>query len=107
MSFGKNLELILKNKNMTVIELSRKVKVAPTTIYSLIQRDGNKIDIELFLRICRVLGVRPDIFMEKSDSEELPVSTTVAAHFDGEEYTEDELEEIKKFTEFVKSKRKS
>lgn len=33
-------------------------------------------------------------------------SKTIAAHFDGDEYTEEELDEIKKFAEFVKSKRK-
>lgn len=32
--------------------------------------------------------------------------STIAAHFDGDEYTEEELDEIKKFAEFVKSKRK-
>lgn len=32
--------------------------------------------------------------------------TTLAAHFDGEEYTESELEEIKNFAEYVKTKRK-
>ena len=32
--------------------------------------------------------------------------TTIAAHFDGDEYTEDELHEIRKFAEFLKSKRK-
>ena len=31
---------------------------------------------------------------------------TVAAHFDGDEYTKEELEQIKKFAEFVKSQRK-
>ena len=31
---------------------------------------------------------------------------TLAAHFDGDEYTAEELEEIKAFAEFVKSKRK-
>lgn len=30
---------------------------------------------------------------------------TIAAHFDGDEYTEEELDEIKKFAEFVKAKR--
>ena len=35
--------------------------------------------------------------------EEKP--TTLAAHFDGDEYTEDELDEIKQFAEFVKGKR--
>ena len=38
------------------------------------------------------------------DEQERP--TTIAAHFDGDEYTEDELEEIKQFAEFVKNKRK-
>lgn len=32
--------------------------------------------------------------------------TTIAAHFDGSEYTEDELDEIRQFAEFVKNKRK-
>ena len=32
--------------------------------------------------------------------------TTLAAHFDGDEYTEDEMEEIKNFAAFVKNRRK-
>lgn len=35
------------------------------------------------------------------------VPTTIAAHFDGDEYTEEELDEIRQFAEFVKNKRKS
>lgn len=31
---------------------------------------------------------------------------TLAAHFDGDEYTKDELDEIQKYAEFVRSKRK-
>ena len=30
---------------------------------------------------------------------------TLAAHFDGDEYTESELDEIRQFAEFVKNKR--
>ena len=36
----------------------------------------------------------------------LQLSHTLAAHFDGDEYTDEELEEIKCFAEYVKSKRK-
>jgi hypothetical protein len=32
--------------------------------------------------------------------------TTLAAHFDGEEYTEAEMEEIKNFADFVRNRRK-
>ena len=38
------------------------------------------------------------------DEPEKP--TTIAANFDGDEYTPEELDEIKAFAEFVKSKRK-
>ena len=34
-----------------------------------------------------------------------PEPTTLAAHFDGDEYTEDELNEIRQFAEFVKNRR--
>lgn len=33
--------------------------------------------------------------------------STIAARFDGDEYTEDELDEIKQFAQFVKSQRKN
>lgn len=38
------------------------------------------------------------------NSQELP--QTLAAHFDGKEYAEDELDEIRQFTAFAKNKRK-
>lgn len=39
-------------------------------------------------------------------SEPVNSPSTIAAHFDGDEYTEDELDEIRQFAEFVKNKRK-
>lgn len=36
--------------------------------------------------------------------DELP--TTLAAHFDGDEYTEDELDEIRQFAKFAKNRKK-
>ena len=35
-----------------------------------------------------------------------PTHHTIAAHFDGDEYTEEELQKIKEFAAFVKSSRK-
>ena len=37
---------------------------------------------------------------------EVPHTSTLAAHFSGDEYTESELNEIRQFAEFVKNKRK-
>ena len=38
--------------------------------------------------------------------DEIEKPTTMAAHFDGDEYTEEELDKIKEFAAFVKSNRK-
>lgn len=44
---------------------------------------------------------------ERLDGEkDSSLSHTIAAHFDGDEYTEEELDKIKEFAAFVKSNRK-
>lgn len=101
MGIGNKLSDLLKKRNMTVTELARRVDVAPTTIYSIIQRNNKKVDIDVLLNIADVLGVNAEYFR---DSEK---PTILAAHFDGTEYTEDELDEIRQFAQFVKSKRES
>lgn len=99
MGIGKKLDDLLKNRKMTVTELARRVGVAPTTIYSIIQRNNKKVDIDVLLNIADVLGVDAEYFRD-SDKP-----TTIAAHFDGSEFTEEELDEIRQFAEFVKNKR--
>lgn len=50
----------------------------------------------------KALQISPQELMGWDD----PEPTTIAAHFSGNEYTEAELDEIKQFAAFVKSKRK-
>ena len=100
MGIGNKLDALLKERNMTVTELARRIGVAPTTIYSIIQRNNKKVDIDVLLDIAEILGVEADYFRDA----EKPI--TMAAHFDGNEFTEAELEEIRQFAEFVKNKRK-
>ncbi|HJB19857.1 MAG TPA: helix-turn-helix domain-containing protein [Candidatus Bariatricus faecipullorum] len=102
MGIGNKLSDLLKERNMTVTELSRRINVAPTTIYSIIQRNNKKVDIDVLLDIADVLGVTAEYFRDSPKSE----PTTLAAHFDGDEFTEDELDEIRQFAEFVKNRKK-
>lgn len=100
MGIGNKLSDLLNERHMTVTELSRKINVAPTTIYSIIQRNNKKVDIDVLLNIADVLGVDAEYFRDSEKPQ------TIAAHFDGDEFTEDELEEIKQFAEFVKNRKK-
>lgn len=101
MGIGNKLDTLLSERGMTVTELARRVDVAPTTIYSIIQRNNKKVDIDVLIKIARTLGVNTEYF---GDVDNEPI--TIAAHFDGDEYTEAELDEIRQFAEFVKNKRK-
>lgn len=103
MGIGNKLNDLLKQKNMTVTELARRVNVAPTTIYSIIQRNNKKVDIDVLLDIADVLGVNAEYFRDSQKTEQ---PTVLAAHFDGDEYTEEELEEIRQFAAFVKNRKK-
>lgn len=99
MGIGNKLNDLLNERHMTVTELSRKINVAPTTIYSIIQRNNKKVDIDVLLDIADILGVDAEYFRDSEKPQ------TIAAHFDGNEYTEDELDEIKQFAAFVKNRR--
>ncbi|MGN0422826.1 MAG: helix-turn-helix domain-containing protein [Lachnospiraceae bacterium] len=55
----------------------------------------------------RILNEKNIRFVIETIINENKESTTIAAHFDGDEYTEEELDEIRQFAEFVKNKRKS
>lgn len=56
MGYGKNLKNILDDKGMTVKELARKAGIAPTTLYSIIQRDA-AIRFDTALRISNILDI--------------------------------------------------
>lgn len=103
MGIGKRLEYLMKSRNTNANELAQKIGVRASTIYSLIQRDSNRMDINLIIKIAHALGVTADELLSEDLVDESP--ETLAAHFDGKDYTPEELEEIKKYAEFVRSRR--
>ena len=56
MGYGKNLKDILDKKEMTVKELAKKAGIAPTTLYSIIQRD-TAIRFDTALKISNILNI--------------------------------------------------
>lgn len=56
MGYGKNLKDILDDKEMTVKELAKKAGIAPTTLYSIIQRD-TAIRFDTALKISNILNI--------------------------------------------------
>lgn len=133
MALGTKLKDILTERGITVKDFANQIGVPPTTLYSFIKRDSEDVKLEFITKICNGLGIKVTDFLKtldyidgkpasvfdvtnfdeteitkisdkiKSEIDNKP--TTLAAHFDGDEYTEEELEEIKRFAKFVKSQR--
>lgn len=99
---AKNLLYYRKLNKITQKELADKLGVKHNAI-SAWENGVNSIDIDTLFQVCKIFGITVnDMYDIQTDSQ----PTTLAAHFDGEEYTESELEEIKNFAEYVKAKRK-
>ncbi len=60
MSLGSKIEKLLKEKDINVNELSNRIEIPATTLYSMIKRDSKKADIEVLIRIAKELNVTVD-----------------------------------------------
>lgn len=101
MGIGSKLTKLMKEQDTNANELASKAGVPPTTIYSLIRRDSNRVDIDSLIKIARALGVTAEYFCNEDYEPH-----TRAAHFDGTEYTEEQLDRIEAFAKFIKQENK-
>ena len=62
--FGEKLKQLLIEKDVRVMELSRRTGIPPTTLYTAIQHDSEKISLENIRKICEALNVSILVFFE-------------------------------------------
>ena len=98
-NFNENLKEARLKSVLSQKDLSENIGVAKST-YSLYESGKREPNVDTIKKIASALNVSAHTLL---GIDEEP--TTLAAHFDGDEYTEDELDEIKQFAEFVKGKR--
>lgn len=99
--FQKNLLKYISSSGKNQKEIADAIGVSPQTFNTWCQ--GIALP-----RMGKVQLLADYFHINKSDliEDKTEEPQTLAAYFDGNEYTEDELEEIKQFAAFVKSKRK-
>lgn len=97
---AKNLLFYRKKNKITQKQLADQLGVKHNAISSW-ENGVNSIDIDTLFKVCKIFGVTVnDMYDIKTEPN------TLAAHFDGDEFTPEELDEIRQFAEFVKNKRK-
>lgn len=85
---------------------AESIGLPPTTLQSMLTRGVGRASIDNVMKVCRALGITVEQLEAMAQSwEEHRRIDTIAAHHDGEDWTEEELEEIERFKAFVRMKR--
>ena len=111
--FTQNLKKLLEENNMTAKDLAEKLEFRASTV-SMWLTGKNSPRMDLLDKIADLFNIPVSILLTgKSNIAERGLavlsdirSNALAAHFEGEDFTNEELKEIENFIEFVKSKRK-
>lgn len=103
MSFTDKLDALMAEKGINKSVLSKEAGIPYTTIAGFYSKGTDNVKLSTLKKLSAYLGCSIDYLADESSDDKPP---TIAAHFDGDEYTEDELDEIRQFAEFVKNKRK-
>lgn len=103
MSFTDKLDALMAKKGINKSTLSKESGIPYTTIAGFYTKGTDNVKLSTLRKLSSYLGCSID-YLADDDNDEAP--TTLAAHFDGDEYTEDELNEIKQFAEFVKNRKR-
>ena len=98
-------QLIIKEFG-SLKKFSEKINMPWTTLDSILKRGVANSNITNVLKITRELGLDAEKLVDGKIIENHIEPTTIAAHFDGTEYTEEQLDRIKAFAAFIKTEDK-
>lgn len=104
MGLTDKLDLLMKERNISKADLARESGVPYTTIDGFYKKGSENAKLSTLKKLCSYFNCTLDYLADDAVHEQ---PTTMAAHFDGNEYTEAELEDIRAYAEFVKNRRNS
>ena len=100
MTVSDRIRSCMERLNLSYGELAAATGLAKSAVHRYATGLTDKVPTEALEKLARALGVTPAYL---TGWEERP--HTLAAHFEGEEFSDEELREIENFVRFVKSRR--
>lgn len=100
------LKEYILTKYKSIREFTVAVNMPYSTIDSIFKRGIRKASIDNIIKICDFLNISVDALIEGIIEPKSSQPHTRAAHFDGTEYTEEQLDRIEAFAKFIKQEDK-
>lgn len=98
------LEELRTEIKMTKKEIADFLKIDQST-YGKYELGKREPDFATISKLADFFNVSVDYLLGRTDIKNPYEPETIAAHHDGDEWTDEELEDIEKFKEFVKMRR--
>ena len=99
------LRKIMEEKNMKVSDIVKISGLPYSTVKAILERGAEKAGYINVCKICNALGISADE-LEKMVSDNSYQPATIAAHFDGDKFTPEQIERIKAFAAFIQEEDK-
>lgn len=97
--FFENLKKARLRKGLSQVQLAEQLGVAKST-YSMYESGNREPNVQTIKKIADILNVSTDELLGMDDELQ-----TIAAHFDGDEYTKEEIDKIKEYATFIRMQR--
>ncbi|TNJ68187.1 helix-turn-helix transcriptional regulator [Paenibacillus hemerocallicola] len=98
------LKQLIDKTGLNTKAFAEKAGLPYTTLRSMLMRGVGGASVVNVIKVCKALGITVEQLEEMASTDNYDIKT-IAAHHDGEDWTEEELEAIEKFKKFVRSER--
>lgn len=95
------LRRLMEERNMKVSDIVKSSGLPYSTVKAILERGAEKAGYANVCKICNALGITADE-LEHMFSDNSYKPSTMAAHLDGKDFTEEQWSRIKSFADFVK-----
>lgn len=105
MGLQEKIKELRLNSGISQKKLADAIGVAQSSI-NYWEKGQRTPSVSAAQKLADYFNITLDELYDIDNTEDMPKTiNTLAAHFDGDEFTEEELEQIRQFAEFVKSQR--
>ena len=112
MHHSTTLKELRKSRGYTLLDIARKMGVSEGTVQRWESGNIRTMKYDNIVKLAELLDVTPAVLMgwqtepAQNAQHQTEEVHTIAAHHDGTEWTEEELDEIEAFKKYILSKRK-